>query len=68
MSTEYLIELIELVVKNNYFEFIHRFRKQKESAAIGTKSARPYAIVFMAALEEEILESLFKNLGCGGGT
>ena len=68
MSTEYLIELAELVLKNNYFEFNHRFSKQKESAAIGTKFARPYAIMFMAALEEEILESLLKNRGCGRGT
>ena len=53
VSTESLIELAELVLRNKYFEFNDRFKKQKE----GT----PYAIVFMTALEEEILESLIKE-------
>ena len=59
---------MELVLRNDYFEFNDGFKKQKEGTAIGTKFAPPYAIIFMAALEEEILESLIKNLGCGGGT
>ena len=61
MYTESLIKLAELVLKNNYFEFNDRFRKQKEDAAIATKFASPYAIIFMAVLEEEILESLLKK-------
>ena len=36
-------------------------KKQKEGTAVGTKFAPPYAIIFMAALEEEILESLIKK-------
>ena len=35
VSTESLIERTELVLKNNYFEFNDRFRKQKEGTAIG---------------------------------
>ena len=61
MSTESLIELAELVLRNNYFEFNDKFKKQKEGTATGTKFAPPYAIIFMAALEEEILESLIKK-------
>ena len=61
MSTESLIELAELVLRNNYFEFNVKFKKQKEGTAIGAKFALPYAIIFMAALEEEISESLIKN-------
>ena len=53
------IELAQLVLKNNYFEFDHQFRKQKEGTTIGTKCASPYAI--MAALEEETLESFLKK-------
>ena len=68
VSTESLIELAERVLRNNYFEFNDKFKKQKEGTATGTKFAPPYAIIFMAALEEEILESLIKNLGCRGGT
>ena len=37
------------------------FKRQKDGIAIGTKFAPPYAIIFMAALEEEILESLIKK-------
>ena len=61
VTTESFIELAELVLRNNYFEFNDRFRKQKEGATIGTKFASPYTIVFMAALEEKILESLIKK-------
>ena len=61
MSTESLIELVEFVLRNDYFEFNDRFKKQKEGTAIGTKFAPPYAIIFMVALEEEILESLIKK-------
>ena len=61
MSTESLIELAEFVLRNDYFEFNDRFKKQKEGTAIGTKFAPPYAIIFMVALEEEILESLIKK-------
>ena len=58
VSTESLIEVAELVLRNSYFEFNDKFKKQKEGTAIGTKFAPPYAIIFRAALEEEILESL----------
>ena len=62
MSSESLIELTELVLKNNSFEFNDRFRKQKEGTAIGTKfSSSPYAIIFTDALEEGILESRIKK-------
>ena len=33
----------------------------KNRKKVGTKFALPYAIIFMAALEEEILESLIKK-------
>ena len=59
VSTESLIELAEFVLKNNYFQF--NDRKQKEVTAIGTKFAPLYAIIFMAALEEEIFEPLIKK-------
>ena len=40
VSTESLIELAELVLRNNYFEFNDRFKKQKEGIAVGTKFGR----------------------------
>ena len=56
LSTDTLVELAELVLKNNIFNFNERTLKQKRGAAIGTKFAPPYNILFMAELEEKILE------------
>ena len=50
------------VLKNIYVEFNNRSRKQKAGTAIVTKFAPPFANIFMAAFEEEILESLIKKL------
>ena len=61
MSTESLMQLAEVVLRNTYFEFNDKFKKQKEGTAIGTKFTPPYAIIFMAVLEEEILDSLIKK-------
>ena len=56
VSTDTLVELAELVLKNNIFNFNERTLKQKRGTAIGTKFAPPYSILFMAELEEKILE------------
>ena len=45
MSTESLIELAKLVLKNNYFQFNNRFRKQKRGTAIVTKFALPFIVI-----------------------
>ena len=52
ISTESLIELAECVLKNNIFEHNLSFYKQLRGTAIGTKMARPYAIIFLCDLEE----------------
>ena len=54
--TDTLVELAELVLKNNIFNFNERTLKQKRGTAIGTKFALPYSILFMAKLESKILE------------
>ena len=61
VSTDILTELAELVLQNNYFEFNERYLKQIRGTAIGTKFAPPYAIIYMAALEEDFLETLIKK-------
>ena len=58
MITETLIELAEIVLKNNIFQFNEKTLKQLRGIAIGTKFAPPYAILFMADLEERILEDI----------
>ena len=57
-TTLTLVELAEIVLKNNIFTFKEKTLKQKRGTAIGTKFAPPYSILFMAALEEEILSKI----------
>ena len=56
ISIKSLLDLAEGVIKNNIFEHNNRFFKQKQGTAIGTKMAPPYALLFMADLEEQFLE------------
>ena len=55
VSTESLCELAEIVLKNNIFEFDEKIYRQLRGTAIGTKMAPPYAILFLAELEEAFL-------------
>ena len=55
VSSATLVELADVVLKINGFTFGKKTLKQKRGAAIGTKFAPPYSILFMAELEEEIL-------------
>ena len=61
VSTDTIIDLAEVVLKNNIFTFGKKTLKQKRGTAIGTKFAPPYSILFMAELEEKIIkESEYK--------
>ena len=61
ISSDTLTELAELVLKNNIFEFDEKTFKQKRGTVIGTKFAPPYATLFMANLEEKMLEGFEKK-------
>ena len=61
VTTDTLIELAELVLKNNIFEFSDETYKQIRGTANCTKFAPPYAILFMAALEEKVLNKVKKK-------
>ena len=52
MSTESLVDLAEIVLKNNFFEHLSRVYGQMQGTAIGTKFAPQYAILFMGQFEE----------------
>ena len=58
VTTETLLELVEIVLKNNIFQFNQKTLKQLRGTASGTKFAPPYTIIFMADLEERILEDI----------
>ena len=57
ISTDTLLELTGCVLKNNIFEHNGNIFKQKQGTAIGTKMAPPYAVLFLADLEEQFLAS-----------
>ena len=61
ISSDTLADLAEIVLKNNIFEFDEKTFKQKRGTAIGTKFVPPYAILYMADLEEKLLEIFEKN-------
>ena len=48
--------MAEFVLKNNYFEFDNKIKQQISGTAIGTKTAPPYACIFMSNLETKFLE------------
>ena len=58
LATETLLELSEFVLNNRIFHFKETTLIQLRATAIGTKFAPPYAIVFMAEIEERILEDI----------
>ena len=57
ISSDILIELAEIVLNNNIFEFDEKTFRQVRGKAIGTKFAPPYAIWFIADLEEKLLSA-----------
>ena len=58
MSTNYLIQLLELVLKRNVAEFNGKIYHQTWGTSMGAKCSPSYADIFMADLEERFLESL----------
>ena len=57
IPTEDIVQMVEFVLKNNFFEFNGEVKRQKSGTAIGTKFAHPYACVFMDEVETEFLKS-----------
>lgn len=56
-DTKTLINLLEIVLKNNTFEFDGKCFIQLQGTAMGTKLAPAYANIFMGKLEQTILSS-----------
>ena len=57
ISTDSLMELAELALKNNYFEHNSKTYKQEQGTAIGAKFAPSYAILYMSDLEEKAINT-----------
>ena len=60
ISSDILAELADIAL-HNIFEFDEKTFKQKRGTAIGTKFAPPYTTLYMADLEEKLLEIFEKN-------
>lgn len=60
-DTKTLINLLEVVLKNNTFEFDGKSYIQLQGTAMGTKLAPAYANIFMGKLEQTILSSAPSN-------
>ena len=58
VTTETLLELAEIVLKSSIFQFSEKTLKQLRGTAIDAKFSPPYAIIFMADLEERISEGI----------
>ena len=61
VTTDTLIELAEIVLKNDIFEFSDKTYKPIHGTAIGTKFALPYVVHFKSALEKKILNKVKKK-------
>ena len=66
VSTEFLVRLLEIVLKNNIFEFNQQLFQQLIGTAMGTKCAPNYSNLFMAKkIDPEIIKMAIKH---GEGT
>ena len=66
VSTQTLIDLAELVLKNNYFIHDEKIFKQIRGTAMGTRFAPSYAILVMAEFVELALSNSKLNPENGG--
>ena len=64
----YIIELLELVLTNNHFEFNGKYYHQLSGTAMGTKLAPSYANLFMTKFEENMYTHILYSLNYGRGS
>ena len=51
ISTDNLTKMAEFILKNNFFEYNGKVKKQISGTAIGTKFVRPYTCIFTDQVE-----------------
>ena len=56
VPTDFLISLMEIILKHNIFEFDESYFKQEVGAAMGSKPVPSYANMFMAKIDKLIKE------------
>ncbi|CAH2324833.1 Hypothetical predicted protein, partial [Pelobates cultripes] len=61
IQIDFIIEGINIILKNNYFCFFNCFYLQKRGTAMGTRFAPSYANLFMADWESTAIWALEKE-------
>ena len=56
VPTEFIIQLMNIILNNNIFEFHETYWKQNIGAAMGGKRIPDYANIFMAKFDKKIRE------------
>ena len=54
VTTEFLVKMMEIILKNNIFEFHEGYYRQEIGASMGSKPIPPYANIFMATIDKKI--------------
>ena len=67
-QNNYIIELLEVVLINNHFEFNGKHYHQVSGTATGTKLAPSYANLFMTKFEKNIYTHILYNQNYGRGS
>ena len=65
ISTEDLIELSEIILASNEFQFEGESYLQKEGTAIGSKMGKNYACTYMGEWEREVCQEAVRRMGKG---
>ena len=63
VPTDFLIKLMEIILKNNIFDFHENLWRQEIGCAMGTKPAPSYADIFMARKIDDKIISLAQKYG-----
>ena len=54
----FILELLELVLSKNIFEFDEKLFRQEIGAAMGGKTAQDYAYIFIAKFDQKIMQPM----------
>ena len=68
LHNSYIIELLELVLTNNHFEFNGEFYHQLSCTAMGTKLTPSYANLFMTKFKDKYVYTYLNNHYCRKGS
>ena len=61
MKNIFILELLELILSQNIFEFDEKLYRQEIGTSMGGKPAPDYANIFMAKLDSQIMQLRYWN-------